>query len=701
MQSTRLCVVLSLHGEGPFSLSTMASLNNRNRTSSSNNKVGEEEDVLLVSNLLAQTPASSLPSAEKNRYQRPYFEEEKKEEDIIVDSPPFLEQNREKSVTRMEEKVPSSTTAQQQETIPDLVLSPKQIVVPPADNSINQGDIDFSPARPTMNEGNMDDGDALPLYDEEILDSPYEEPPIEEKNDNGESMDTIQLLVAAGNALEKIEHQCAEIKEKEGAESNEMVVIANDNRETALVVDAVTLTTKATDSSEVIAARSPVGNPTTRASDVEVSPERKLAASATAAMKDFRTMFGKFTNNDRRKKSPLPSSAEGVITESTKESPTASGDPIDESSKKSPTQTLSLPTLTGKLDGKLDSPGTRSKEADDNQSQSSPGSTSAIFLRGSNFLGSSKNDDRPELAHKFKDHTFRKPTKCDICEGLLVGLFSQGLQCQCCGMNVHHGRGKGEHGDCRAEAILACCKGPDAKRGKENEQPIRLQQTFKEVRELAKNSPGFLREVKEQMDKDLRSHAKKMVVKAGTEEQRSKNLHRLRERLVPFLKKVKAIEQNGNVAAVASLLYYHTICVAIMAAFTGLEFTLSLWPTKEGPSIQAVVLYSATVLRSIHVTLLIASIGIRWSSFVFQRKAVIFNQFLSDVGTINAEQDIGISVATAAVTFRYWSDRFVLSSLTTCCMLISFWYFVRSVQTAVDDGIAMPQMSYVPPINEL
>jgi hypothetical protein len=39
---------------------------------------------------------------------------------------------------------------------------------------------------------------------------------------------------------------------------------------------------------------------------------------------------------------------------------------------------------------------------------------------------SSDDDDDAEVAHEFVQFTYRKPTTCDVCEGLLVGLWHQG-----------------------------------------------------------------------------------------------------------------------------------------------------------------------------------------------------------------------------------------------------------------------------------
>ena len=303
-------------------------------------------------------------------------------------------------------------------------------------------------------------------------------------------------------------------------------------------------------------------------------------------------------------------------------------------------------------------------------------STSMGFLRGSSFLN---NASGPDLAHKLKDHTFRSPTKCDICSGLLVGLFSQGLKCECCGMNVHHGQGKGEHDDCRAEALLMSCQGKNAKENdNKQDQPMKLREAIAEVRELAKKSPDFYKEVREQMDRDIKSHAKKYVVKSSAQEERSKKFRRLKDRVAPLVEQLDKIQNGGTSKTVGVLLYYHALFAAIVASLTILSFILALWPTQEGFSVQAVLIHSSTVLASLHATLLLLSLAVRKGSFAVQRKTNVWDQFLQDFFTIQAESDIGISLAGAASRARFWSDRFVLSSAITCCTAISFWYLFQA-----------------------
>ena len=93
---------------------------------------------------------------------------------------------------------------------------------------------------------------------------------------------------------------------------------------------------------------------------------------------------------------------------------------------------------------------------------------SSIFLRKRTSFLLGDDSKECELAHKFKEHTYKSPTNCGICNGLLVGLWSQGLQCETCGLNVHRGEGIDGHDDCRREALLTSCSG---KKIEEEQQP--------------------------------------------------------------------------------------------------------------------------------------------------------------------------------------------------------------------------------------
>ena len=106
------------------------------------------------------------------------------------------------------------------------------------------------------------------------------------------------------------------------------------------------------------------------------------------------------------------------------------------------------------------------EEAVEVDEQGVAGEPGSIALVGDN------GEELYDLAHKFAEHTYRSPTNCDICHGLLVGLWSQGLQCEKCGVNCHRGEGIGDHDDCLAEALLAPCGCVQPKSSKADESPI-------------------------------------------------------------------------------------------------------------------------------------------------------------------------------------------------------------------------------------
>lgn len=352
------------------------------------------------------------------------------------------------------------------------------------------------------------------------------------------------------------------------------------------------------------------------------------------------------------------------------------------------------------------------------------------MFRGSSFLGGGgggdestddhhdhHNDPDVELAHQFKTHTYNTPTNCDICDGLLVGLWSQGLQCRECGMNVHRGQGKGEHDDCRAEALLMtscrpCCThqeqasldgnstddnsngGGKTRANSDGDKAAnnnRLQEAIREVRELAKSSPYFLRDIKEQMDRDMKSHAKNLIVASSAEDERSKNLRRLKERVVvPFVEKMDRLQERAPGFRLGVLLYYQMILAGIVSAtfivtvFGLLLLRSLLWGTTISSSL--IVLHTSTVLMALHGALFLLALGIRKVSFIFQRKANLLNQFLRDVLTIHAKADIGISVAGAASRCRTWSHRLVVSTWIMWLASILLWHCVQPVMMAKEEN---------------
>jgi len=59
--------------------------------------------------------------------------------------------------------------------------------------------------------------------------------------------------------------------------------------------------------------------------------------------------------------------------------------------------------------------------------------------------------NRLKIPHTFVFHTYTKPTKCQFCNKVLVGVFKQGLQCKDCRFNVHKKCSERVPRDCTGE----------------------------------------------------------------------------------------------------------------------------------------------------------------------------------------------------------------------------------------------------------
>jgi hypothetical protein len=248
-----------------------------------------------------------------------------------------------------------------------------------------------------------------------------------------------------------------------------------------------------------------------------------------------------------------------------------------------------------------------------------------------------------EKPHVFETHTYGKPTCCDVCDGLLVGLFSQGLQCKYCKLNVHHGEGKGEYDDCKGEAILSACKGQDLKRGPST---VNFSGGIRRFQELIRTHPDLLHECKEQLDRDILHNVKQVIVKEAAEERRSKNLLRLREQfVVPWITALDAFEAVGLTASLGILLYYQSLAVMSMAVLASIVFSIALLPTKDGCTLKTVWIHTSTVIATLLCTWLFVSILIRQLSWILKRKKRLVESFLQEMLTIDSEKDLGIRVS--------------------------------------------------------
>jgi len=276
-----------------------------------------------------------------------------------------------------------------------------------------------------------------------------------------------------------------------------------------------------------------------------------------------------------------------------------------------------------------------------------------------------------ELPHKFVEHSYASPTYCNICNGILVGLWSQGFQCETCGLNVHRGEGIGDHDDCKAEALFKPCPG----RRTEEQHSVTLA-------EAIQKSPNFWKDFKEQADRDLMTHVKDAVVAGGIENERSKNLRRIREKLVPAIEALDAIEALGEVHTIFVLIRLHLIVAFLVSATSVLIFIMALFP-KFGfglfntSIIRLAVVHELTILGTINIFVLAIAFVLRYFAILFRRKSMIVEKFLVDMLSIDSEVDIGISMKEASIRARAWSQRITISASFICATALVAWSYYQ------------------------
>ncbi|CAB9513676.1 protein kinase D2 [Seminavis robusta] len=292
-------------------------------------------------------------------------------------------------------------------------------------------------------------------------------------------------------------------------------------------------------------------------------------------------------------------------------------------------------------------------------------------------IGANEEHEEQELAHLLEEHTYTKPTNCDICKGLLVGLWSQGLQCKLCGLNVHRGEGVGGHDDCRAEALFKGCPGchndvcvPTTK------EPVRVRDVIEQMRQMANEKPNFFREIRDQMDKDINSQIKGMIVSASAEEHKTKSLLRARNSIVPFIQKVDSVESYGIWFAYSLLCLGHLAIGALVACIAWIGFVLVLFP-RHGlftvSSFKLAHVHNMTVLYSFHCSLVIIVLLLRRLISLMNRKCNLLDQFLREVFKLEAEVDLGVSVNGVAKRAQLWIRRITVSSSVTCIAAMLLW----------------------------
>jgi len=181
-------------------------------------------------------------------------------------------------------------------------------------------------------------------------------------------------------------------------------------------------------------------------------------------------------------------------------------------------------------------------------------------------------------------------------------------------------------------------------------------------------------EVKEQFEKDVKSNAKKVVVKSGAQQTRLTKLRRLRERVVPLVELIDKVEKRGSFYSLSKLLYYHFLFAVAIATVLFFVLGVAMIPTPHNLSVNLLLLQSTTVLGAFHLGVFVLALVARRASFAFQRKQMILDHFLRDFLTLDAEKDIGISVADAVSRSRTWSDKILVSSSIAGITAMYLWY---------------------------
>jgi Phorbol esters/diacylglycerol binding domain (C1 domain) len=325
------------------------------------------------------------------------------------------------------------------------------------------------------------------------------------------------------------------------------------------------------------------------------------------------------------------------------------------------------------------------------------------------------DDDDQEVAHVFEPHTYQKPTKCDICTGLLVGLWSQGLQCRECGMNVHRGEGSNDHTNCRAEALL---QDGGCRRHRQQAilqcQPVtsndntspnnnsnnNLSDAIQQVRQLAREQPNFFQDVKAQIDRDLKSRVKSIIVSKGAEEQRNKSLLRFRNNVVvptaALLDRIESPQQHSwggyNKLAYAILMLFHLTTVAMVCVATWMGLSIALWGinnnnnTTDKTERSLVSSHMAAIVYAFHLALASVVLLLRRLILSMHRKSKVLDQFLHEVFSLSAEEDLGMSVHQFATRARLWSRRLTNSTVTMLLVTFFFYRWTHTVMSGTSPG---------------
>ena len=172
------------------------------------------------------------------------------------------------------------------------------------------------------------------------------------------------------------------------------------------------------------------------------------------------------------------------------------------------------------------------------------------------------------------------------------------------------------------------------------------------------------------------------IVEVAVDDERNKNLRRLKQVVVPFVAKLDAVVAKGELHVFMVLMAILALLTIIQTVTSMVLFLIALGPRHgflSATSFQLAAMHDATVTAALHTVLaVISAIGFYLAS-IFKRKQNLIDRFLQDAFRINAVDDIGIGVSDTAQRFMSWTKRLLASTLLSMLLTFFLWHSSQPV----------------------